>query len=80
MKKTILLFGFIAMLSSCNSGRIAELEAENMELMATVEMLKAEAELARNVVERQVVLAQEALRRAEVQYTKAQEAAESANK
>jgi len=80
MKKAIILFGLVAILASCNTGRIAELEAENMELKATVEMLKDEARLAQLQTERAMAVAMRAQIMAEEQAKKAQEAAENAAK
>ena len=54
MRKGIILIGLmVILLSSCNNSRIAELEAENTELKATVERLTAEAK-------QNLVVAQEA--------------------
>jgi hypothetical protein len=72
MKKTIILFGLIAVLSSCNVGRIAELEAENMVLKATVERLTEEAMVAQLQAERAMRTSMEAQRMAEEQAEKAQ--------
>jgi len=77
MKKTIILLGLIAILSSCNTGRIADLEAENMELKATIERLTIEAKealvraqdatVAARIAEREAMKAQEAAQKAERQ-------------
>ena len=75
MKKTIILLGFIAILSSCNNGRIAELEAENMELKATIKILKNEAKKAQIMAEQAMTFAKVAQERAEEQAAKATEAA-----
>ena len=76
MKKTIILIGLIAVLSSCNNSRIAELEAENTELKATVERLTAEAEINLAIAQEATVAARIAEREARI----ALEAAKNAEK
>ena len=73
MKKTIILLGFIAILSSCNDSSTAELEAENMELKATIEILKGEAKKAQIMAEQAMTFAKVAQERAEEQAKTAQE-------
>ena len=80
MKKTIILLGLVAVLSSCNNSRIAELAAENMELKATVERLTQEIEVSRVMAEEAVAMAMEAQKRAEEQAMKASEALAEAEK
>lgn len=80
MKKTILLLTFVAILSSCNSGRIAELEAENIELKATVERLIDEARIAQLQAERAQAMAVDAQRLAELYAARAIEEAKNAEK
>ena len=74
MKKTIILLGLVVILSSCNTGRIAELEAENMELKATVERLTEEIAVSRAIAQNAQIVAMEAQRQAEEQAMRAQEA------
>lgn len=80
MKKTIILFGLIAVLSSCNSGRIAEPEAENRVLKATVERLTEEVEQAQLQADLAKSMAIVAQHRAIEQAAKAAEEAKNAEK
>ena len=80
MKRTIIILGLVAILSSCNNGRIAELEAENIELKATIERLTFEAEAALAAAHDAAIRAEHQAIIAKVQAEKAQEAAEKAER
>jgi outer membrane murein-binding lipoprotein Lpp len=80
MIRTLLLIGFIAILSSCSNTRIAELEAENATLKATIEQLTDKIEAAQRNAEDAQVRAMLAQRRAEEKALRAEEAAENARR
>ena len=80
MKKTIILLGLVAILSSCNTGRVAELEAENIELKATVERLTEEIAVSRAIAQNAQIVAMAAQRAAQEQLMKAQEASAEAER
>lgn len=80
MKKTVVLLGLIAVLSSCNNSRIAELEAENMELKVMVERLTNEAKEAQMSAEKAQAQAMVAQKRAVGQAIAVQEAEKNVEK
>ena len=81
MRKGIILIGLmVILLSSCNNSRIAELEAENIELKATVTRLTQELSEMQRLAEeakRRAIAAQKA---AEEQLMESQKAASKAQK